>query len=200
MEGGEVEFLRTVIAAMVKFERPKYVEVGVAYGETLYGVWKAVKGIPYSSVIGIELPTWEAFNCIDGFFKDEPLFKYLDQADAATRATVVKERSTEFFQCDGPHPNIDSISVAFIDACHGKTCVMADFEAVEKHCQIGSVVIFHDAGENEQGSSLQPHCNQTIGVRAALTELGLLDNKRAGWEFRRMIPTENQCAVFEKVS
>lgn len=197
MEGGEIEFLRTVIAAMVKFEHPHYVEVGVAYGETLYGVWNAVKGIPNARVTGIELPEWVAFDCVERFFKDEPEFGINDYTK---RSGVIKGRSVAVINDLFILDSIPPISVAFIDACHGKPCVMADFEAVEKHCEVGSVVIFHDAGEPEQGVDIQPHCNEPINVRAALIELGLLDNRRPGWEFRKMLPTANQCAVFEKVS
>lgn len=201
MEGGEVDFLRTVIAAMVKFERPHYVEVGIAYGETLHGVWCAVKGIPNAWVTGIQIADWEGWDCIKRYFKDEPDFG-IDYPEA--RANVFKGKSTEVLAGMGPLP----ISVAFIDACHGKPCVMADFEAVEKHCEVGSVVIFHDAGEKEQGADLQPHCNQPISVRAALHDLGLMhsgptmanDWGRRDWQFRRFIPTANQCAVFEKVA
>lgn len=194
MEGGEVEFLRTVIAAMVKFEHPHYVEVGVAYGETLYGVWCAVKGIPNAWVTGIQIADWEGWDCIKRYFKDEPDFGI---GDLHKRATVLMNNSTTAL--NSPSWALP-ISCAFIDACHGKPCVMADFIAVEKHCEVGSVVIFHDADAKDQGGSFQPHCGEPINARAALTELGLLDNKRAGWEFRRMIPTANPSAVFEKVS
>lgn len=193
MEGGEVEFLRTVIAAMVKFEHPHYVEVGVAYGETLYGVWCAVKGIPNACVTGIEIPTGPGWDCIERIFKDEP--DYRDN-HFGFLATVHRGKSTEVLAIQGFRP----ISVAFIDACHGKPCVMADFIAVEKHCEIGSVVIFHDADQKDQGGDMQPHCQEPINVRNALIELGLLENKRPGWEFRKMISTANPSAVFEKVS
>lgn len=193
MEGGEEEFLRTVIAAMVKFEHPHYVEVGVAYGETLYGVWMAVKGIPNARVTGIELPEWGAWDCIERLFKDEPEFGYSFEC----MATINKGQSTNILSSLFW---VIPISVAFIDACHGKPCVMADFIAVEKHCEVGSVVIFHDADPKDQGGSFQVHCQEPINVRAALIELGLLDNKRPGWEFRRMLPTANPSAVFEKVA
>jgi predicted O-methyltransferase YrrM len=203
MEGGEEEFLRTVIAAMVKFEHPHYVEVGVAYGETLYGVWMAVKGVPNARVTGIELPTWEGWDCISRFFANESEFK---PNDASRMATVLQGRSVEVLDSK---EFVGPISVAFIDACHGKPCVMADFEAVEKHCEVGSIVIFHDAGAKEQGWDLQPHCQQPISVRAALHDLRLMANgpiqpdvgfNRRDWQFRRFIPTANQCAVFEKVA
>lgn len=210
MDGGEFEFLWTVGDAMIHNPEGVYVEVGVAYGQTLVGVWdhirKSVPQIREPRVVGIELIEWPGRNCIDERMAG-PDFAY---DDLTKRATVLLGRSTEVLSRAG----FPRIACAFIDACHGKLCVMADFLAVEPLVLDGGVVIFHDAGEKEQGVDVQPHCNEPISVRAALFELYLLapsllceleEGKpqftciRPGWTFVGMLPTENQCAVFQKV-
>lgn len=207
MGGGEREFLDEVICAMNQNHDGVYVEVGVAYGQTLVGVWNEIKGLSWQPrVVGIELPEWPARNEID-LRMTGPEFAY---DDLTKRATVLLGRSTEVLSREG----FPAVACAFIDACHGKPCVMADFLAIEPKVLDGGMVIFHDAGEKEQGVDVQPHCNEPISVRAALFSLGLialnLDYKvikgekqyastRPGWSFVGMLPTENQCAVFQKV-
>lgn len=69
----------------------------------------------------------------------------------------------------------------FIDACHGKDCVKRDFLGAEKMVKAGGVIAFHDTDPQAQGHHAQPHCNQPIGVRAAMADLGLLSGVREGW-------------------
>lgn len=175
MDGGEDEFIEAVLETMARFDLPLYVEIGVANGDTLKGVIESLRSIPMAASVGIELP-------------ESPFL-------AEMSVPVIKGKSVDVLS----NWKLSPISVAFIDACHGKPCVMADFEAVEKHITKGGLVIFHDAGENEQGSSMQPHCGEPINVRAALDALGLLNGSREGWAFEGMIPTVNKCAKFRKL-
>lgn len=184
MEGGELEFVATIHEAMKRARcYPAYLEIGVAYGETLKGVADGTRDLE-PIIVGIELESWEGWNSICDRIKDDE------------NVHAFSGRSTDVIR---DHMRIVRFSAALIDACHGKPCVMADFLAVEPLISDGGIVIFHDAGEKEQGIDNQPHCNEPISVRAALTELGLLGDTRPGWRFMKMIPTANQCAVFEKV-
>lgn len=183
MDGGEMPFLFAVHAAMIRTDSPSYLEIGVAYGQTLLGVWEATDAFPNRKLYGIELPEWESWDNIKMRCGDKP------------EIAVIPGRSTEVLAA---WP-FGKLSAVFIDACHGKPCVMADFMAVEPHVAEGGIVMFHDAGRKEQGDSMQPHCGEPINVRAGIDALGLWTNERPGWEYVGMIPTQNPTAVFRKV-
>lgn len=202
MDGGEEHFLSLIEDQALAAERFLYVEIGVAHGQTLRGVWERVKVIPDAAVVGLELPTWVGLDAIEKAFEGEPFVMGPDESiPLPGRATVYLKPSTEAL-IGWPRP----IDVAFIDGCHGAPCVMADFLALEPLIKPDGLVIFHDAGANEQGSDLQPHCQLPIGVRAALWELNLyripyskdIHCTRPGWTFEGMLPTQNRCAVFRK--
>jgi len=182
MEGGENLFLSCVAQAM-RESTPSYLEFGVAYGETILGVWEHTKDIEHRRVYGIELSDWASWNEIQSRMSDKD------------NAFIIPGKSTEVLV----HWPFGKLGAVLIDACHGKPCVMADFLAVEPHVTEGGIVMFHDAGRKEQGVDLQPHCNQPINVRAAIDELGLWTNERQGWEYVGLIPTANATAVFRKV-
>lgn len=197
MGGGEQEFLDVIKRQMtINPVNPfTYLEIGVAYGETLKGVWGTIKS-PNTRAIGIDLPKWEGVGSIIDRFNGEPFtFGPMGTEVPYGSAGLILERS-EVALLD--HSWGYYIDVAFIDGCHAKACAMIDFLALERRMKVGGIVIFHDAGEKEQGAGAQPHCHEPMNVRAALVELGLLGSMRKGWEFIGMIPTENNCAVFKK--
>jgi hypothetical protein len=103
-----------------------------------------------------------------------------------------------------------SIDICFIDGCHGKNCVIADFENIEPYIKPGGIVFFHDAGEIEQGTDWQGHCQEFINVRSAIAALNLLPLEgrtfRPGWRFigesagTRMCGGEgNNCIFVQKL-
>jgi hypothetical protein len=92
------------------------------------------------------------------------------------------------------------IGFAFIDGCHGAPCAKADFEAVERHSVIGTVVVFHDTNVRCQGMHLQPHCQTGIDVRNALLQLGLLNNTRPGWTMIEETNPAHGIAVFQRTA
>lgn len=89
----------------------------------------------------------------------------------------------------------------FVDGCHEKDCCKRDFELVEHFIMPGGIVAFHDSAEREQGTDLQPHLNQPVGVRDALRELGLLDGSKPGWEVLEdcQPQTDRGCFFVEKL-
>ena len=200
MDGGEDAFIGVIEKRAKEAGRPiTYVELGVAYGETLIGVWLALAQFaPGSRAIGIERPIWEGLNSIrDRFhaacapFVEGPVG--LDVPPGAVG--LVLGYSQDVLNVPQWPYRID---VAFIDACHCRTCAREDFLAVEKWMEPGGIVIFHDAGEAEQTKDKIPVCNEGIDVRYALNELGLFENKRVGWTFDGILPTKHQCAVFRR--
>lgn len=199
MEGGEQQFLDVIekqAKACVDAGRPfLYVEIGVAYGQTLRGVWETVKGYTGARVIGIELLTWEGWPTIDAAFSGEP-FWMAPQGAEITRAGVILGSSRDVLTS---HLWKDKIDVAFIDGCHSRLCATLDFIMVEEHISPTGIVIFHDAGEKEQGGGAMPHCHKPMGVRDAINDLRLFENKRPGWWFNGMLPTANECAVFQRL-
>lgn len=75
----------------------------------------------------------------------------------------------------------DPVDFCFIDGCHGKPCVTADFLGIEPLIRPGGIVCFHDTSPECQDRHFQPHCQTGIDARAAVRELGLLDDRRPGW-------------------
>ncbi len=196
MDGGEREFIDTVLRAVIGCKSRRYVEVGVAYGETFHAVWEAIKGIPDSSVLGIQIPQWEALHCISDRFPGVEVLSTPEQFDGGKSVEVVLGPSTEMIA----HPKFPkSVAAVFIDACHGAPCVRADFLAIEPLVELGGCVIFHDAGDREQGGDIQPHCNEPIGVQKAIHSLGL-GTWRSGWARIPNINSANQCAVFVRIT
>jgi len=197
MDGGEERFLEVIEGVARSRESGfTYVEIGLAYGETLKGVWDRIRSYPGATVFGFELPTWEGIDCIRRRFYDGPLVENKEGLEGAVN--IILKPSTEGLK-DWTRP----IDVAFIDGCHGKACAMADFLALAPHITPGGLVIFHDAGEAEQGGDIQKHCGTPIGVREAIEELGLWGDRiryhGVDWEFEEMIPSQNQAAAFRKL-
>lgn len=83
-------------------------------------------------------------------------------------------------------PN-DFVNICFIDGEHSKQEVTKDFLAVEEKIRNGGLIVFHDTCVLSQGTDYQVVGQEFINVRAALRDLGLLDNKRPGWKFKEEI-------------
>jgi hypothetical protein len=83
--------------------------------------------------------------------------------------------------------NNPRISCCFVDGCHGRQCVIDDFNVVKDLISPGGFVLFHDAGIEEQETDLQLHCNENIKVRQAVIDLGLMDGKCEGWTLYKEI-------------
>lgn len=175
------EFLRASFKTDDDFT---YLEVGIADGTTLLAVAKVVEDvIGYCRIVGVDVPECpvfnpEAFQSRAGGSVDTLMF----EAKAGTGLSVYL--LPQGVQRPGVVERIlpAGINFAFIDGCHGKACAMADFLAVENSIKPGGIVCFHDACEEDQGSSFQAHCQENINVREALCSLGLISQERPGWE------------------
>jgi hypothetical protein len=186
MDGLEERFTEAAKEVRARFQPCTYLEIGVARGETLASVAKALnngKGDGWRAV-GVDLP--------NGYSLDKPQIeqnctcKMLNMSFIKpngwnhlelpwNRVSVVLADSRDFFEGMWTDP----VHLALIDACHCKECAMRDFLNVEKFVPSGGLVLFHDFEERLK-SATQPHGGH-CDVVGACRELGLLDNKREGW-------------------
>jgi hypothetical protein len=151
-----------------------YVELGFARGETFFPVceWlrKETKGDFKAVAVDIE----------DGWSLDRSRMPLVPK-----NATISLLGSTGYLRT----VLHESIDVLFIDGCHGEPCVTADFLAGEQKVKPGGFVIFHDTAIAAQGGGHINHCSSTLGVRAALKNLYLIDGrKRLRWMFYGEVP------------
>lgn len=216
MEGCE-ERIEQLVREQMKHEPVylTYLEIGVAGGETLRSVTEIVReaadGKKGWITIGVDLPPGEAWALnlegVKGAMPDlvvhtEGLPRYLEFGRPHLVLRDAHTLLAEGGWLDGLEDEL-CLDVVLIDGCHGKACVIRDFLGVAPRTLPGSLVIFHDAGEADQGGDYQPHCREGINVRAALRELGLLEGTRPGWEFVEEIPGDksrggNSCVVVRK--
>lgn len=157
-------------------------EIGIGLGACLKAVADYVDslGVAFWRLHGVDLPG------LTGPAKDPQTYyphKFgvrgkRDAEGAQAKSIGVYLTSADVFLAG----NRMTFDYAFIDACHGKPCVIADFLGVEPLIRRGGIVAFHDTGIACQGTHPQPHCGTGIDARAAVDELGLLDGSRDGWE------------------
>lgn len=210
MEGCEEAIESIVKEACAKFDPFRYLEIGVGGGGTLKAVTDIVRenhnnwitvGVDISEGWSLKLEEIKVRipNIIHGLSSPETNFPHLSLFGSA-----------EFLLC---WPTDKSLHVVIIDGCHGKACVMADFLGVEPLVEKGGFVIFHDAGIEEQGVDIQPHCGEPINVRSALIALKLIEDiqpegaeipYRDGWSFHSLIQGDtsrggHSCVVVQKV-
>ena len=166
--------------------RTTYLEIGVAAGGTILSV---------ADYCNINLPMWSCIG-VDverGGYFNPAVFLLGSSHWTSIHNGHARRPLNEFLKINGITialcgssniivPGFQFIGFCLIDGCHGKKCVIADFEKVELVIIPGGIVAFHDACEEDQGFGFQPHCGEPINVRAALKSLGLLDNSREGWE------------------
>lgn len=216
MEGceGAIEELVRERVKDVTWEMFRYLEIGVASGDTLRSVTEIVReavaasAMPFKKwvTIGIDLPPGEAWALdlahVRGLMPDLVVKAETPVTLSYGRPHLVLKNAREVLD---EWPFRWSLDLALIDGCHGKRCVMADFEQVARFVIPGGYVIFHDAGAADQGHDFQPHCKEGINVRAALRELGLLEGGlgREGWRFVREIAGDktrggNSCVVVQR--
>lgn len=154
-----------------------YLEIGVAYGGTLKGVWDHVsERVENPLVVGVDKT--------DGWSLSLPKIKELfDNVDIGYYPTIVRGIPIvclcgvdELFATWS-----EPLSLCLIDGCHSRKCAAKDFRLVEKHIRPGGIVMFHDAGQYQLGACIQPCCGVGIGVYDALGDLGLIDGTLKGW-------------------
>ena len=173
--GNQISFcnaLRESVAAHIERkdgEPFRYVEIGIGPGQTLYAVAAALSTMP-------DCPDWHCYgvDLLGLATGGESLARYHPFTD---QISIHLCGSRDYFRA-----NVLRYDYAFIDGCHGRACAMADFLDVEPVMKPGGIICFHDAEEACQGLYYQEHCKEPIGVRRGLSELGLLNGSRPGWE------------------
>lgn len=197
MDGTQARFL-DLILTQAKVTSPSFslFELGTAEGFTLGGIteWLVAHGVAsQSTLVSCDLP--------NGWSRDDiKLYSNMtrtglpwsEHRDSGAPPLVGR---VQVYYVDGRQLIGDlyakhgfSPSFTFIDGCHGKSCLVSDFLAIEPTTKPGALVSMHDAGVAEQGSDYQDHCKERINVRQGLVELGLMTNARAGWTLVEEIP------------
>lgn len=191
MAGLEEEFVKALREKALPGKVFNYVEIGVAYGQTMRAVAEVLRETSADwRVIGID-PSPIAWEHYQTSFTDVGRMRLWND----TREVVFKHIWPDLTR---------QIHFAFIDGCHSKSCVMGDFLDVERFAVPGALVVFHDFGEESVGTSFQPHCGMQANVRGAVKELRLFDDSRPGW---KRLPDwigdkarqGADCGVFERV-
>jgi hypothetical protein len=162
-----------------------YVEIGVGYGGTLSGMAQILKENPSIKrwrAVGVELPLGYSFN------RDEVLraasIKHLPLhfVDSFGRGINPRWQEITVYLCNSqlffPLYWDEPITFALIDACHGRECVRADFQSIERFIVHGGIAMFHDYGKEQIGQE-QTHC-KTLDVRGACEDLF---NENPSWSF-----------------
>lgn len=186
--GNEAAFCRALsISAECRMQNAEcrrfdYLEIGIGHGACLRAVSEFLEQFPELDwrIVGVDLPNYSGpglnpesvgqFYCGPASVEEAKMRPGRTITLCLTGATEFLKRTTQQFD------------FVFIDACHGKACVINDFCGAEALVKPGGVVCFHDTDPACQGEHHQPHCGTGIDARAAVTELGLLDDSRPGWK------------------
>lgn len=164
MDGVEAQFEKSLREMARAGEPFSYVEIGVAYCQTMAAVVEVLKATG---------AMWSAVGVDPAPFAREHFDRCLACEDRAYLLNT--DRESAFRRWSLP------IDFCLIDGCHGPVCVSGDFLSVEPHVNMGGLVIFHDFGTASIGQH-QPHCKAPSNVRGAVEILGLLDGTRPGWK------------------
>jgi hypothetical protein len=195
MDGNET-VIESIISEYIKSEvnckqeQFRYLEIGAAGCITLRAVYDIVKeniSIDDWKTIGLDLiDGWSLdFDETHRLFKENELefhAKGISGGRCAPRPKCELFLEVEPRSWIKSHFYNNSIDICFVDGCHGAPCVKADFLAIQSKIKRGGYVIFHDAGEEEQGTDFQTHCLEFINVRQAIIDLGL-DRDSNEWQF-----------------
>jgi hypothetical protein len=189
LSGVEDNFEHALRERAKKCDRLFYCEIGTASCETFLGVHDVLSECAKDFyMIGID-PAKEAQEAYD-----------LKITNKAHSTFINLTRGEAFYACPNYYGN--RLDFVFLDGCHSKGCVMADFLEIAPILVKGGLVVFHDI-EDEPGD-YQPHCKAPRGVREGLQDIGLWQDSRPGW---KRLPdwtcdkTKNafSCACFEKL-
>lgn len=197
------ESLERVIAAQNPRRPFTYLEIGVAYGQTMRAALECVIQLTESwCSVGVDIPDSSIFSLAE-CARNLSDFDFQRREEDGMAVIVPRHRQALIVVCNDwqwscQHP----LDWVLVDGCHCQWCVMRDFERVELHVRMGGEVCFHDTSERCQGEDRQPfhgkHCEEGINVRKALLSLGLLDGSREGWKLTSQVEDGNGCMIFRK--
>lgn len=88
--------------------------------------------------------------------------------------------------------NVSDIDFIFVDGCHSAVCAGADIALSAVALRVNGILAVHDTNDTSQGTQPQlTHCGRPIGVKEAVSCLGLFDGK-----FPRMKPLKHAVAEY----
>lgn len=189
--GTEEAFEQALLERAKPDEPFVYLEIGVAHCET----WQTV-----CEILNRTGARWRTIGIDPWVHAFEAYRRRIEPEFNPAKALLLAQTREEAFRTEQARIG-DNLDFVFIDGCHAKPCVMGDFLAVEPLVRPGGLVVFHDLAGSD---GFQQHCQQAMGVKEGLTELGLLDGSRPGW--KRLDDWVGDgarngatCGVFEKV-
>jgi len=204
LDGDQEPMLKALQLAVQEANREclQYVEIGLAEAATFSAMSRSLRSLAESRgkiwrSIGLDLPDGWSLNLENAKRNLGDLLCPQDLELGLNHANILLMPSQRYLTL---FPSL--IDYLFIDGCHGRKCAHADFIAAEQRIPVGGIVVFHDAAEQDQGLDMQPHCNETIGVRAAIHDLGLFHGLRPNWKLLADVvaPYPNRgVAIFQKV-
>lgn len=171
--GLEQTYLDHIIQTTTRFphEQFRYVEIGIAEGKTLAAVSDHLRimNIPHS-ITGVDKEDGWSLNKAE---VEKNMNEVLSLPTSTLNTFSVDYRGSVEFLCE-QRKNLTEIHFLLIDGCHEMECAMLDFLLAEDLIPFGGIICFHDTDPGSQGQDVQPHHGKPIGVRDAITKLGLL--------------------------
>lgn len=199
MSGTEAAFERHLKSVRVEPFPFTYLEIGVGHGATFFAVLNEFRALGWdirATAVDIIHGPWMNPQVFMDRAADHKFHLDIKYSNSLFATYGFNQVATIY--CFDPeadrYPTDNQLFIDFclIDGCHGAACVTKDFLSVERAIRPGGIVAFHDAGDWEQGESFQPHCGETISVRRAVKELGLLEGNRDGWGMLEDVPGNKQ--------
>jgi len=189
MEGFENVIEMLAKSVLRRFRTCDYLEIGVASGRTLGAVANLLKesGRPWTAT-GVDIENGWSLNLpeVESSLSGIP-WKQGAGAPEQDSCLVSLEGSAIAV------PKLPRVHLAMIDGCHEFACVAADYEAVLSRVPNGGFILFHDAGQDQNGGGVQPHKGEPIRVWDFLDGSGLL---REGYLLRGDWRLENPISLF----
>lgn len=179
--GGTEEVIESRILDVIsKFGRLNYVEIGIGEGQTMFAAASIANDakVPWA-VLGVDIAKPRHFRWNE--WNDRCTFPHI----VSTDPYFAPDNTITIWLSGSPIAKLPwKPNYVLIDGCHCKECCVRDFVAIEPLVDIGGIVAFHDAGDNERYP--EPQCRPDRGceVPDALLELGLHHSQstiRKGW-------------------
>jgi predicted O-methyltransferase YrrM len=164
MQGNEICITSAILEA-VKHNPGnifRYLEIGVAEGKTFSAVCTLLDLVTDQWLAyAVDLENGWSFN-LEEFEKNTQIF--------GDRVSLNLQGSPAFAR----HFSPESLNAILIDGDHSQEAVENDFYVADEILMPGGIIIFHDTDDESQGLDPQPSNGETIAVKKAIRQLGLL--------------------------
>ncbi len=164
MQGNERYIASAILKAVT--DNPenifRYLEIGVAEGKTFSAVCTLLDLVTDQWLAyAVDLENGWSFN-LEEFKKNTQIFGDQVCLNLEGSPAFARHFFPEFF------------NAILIDGDHSQLAVENDFYAADELLMPGGIIIFHDTDDQSQGLDPQPSNGETIAVKKAIRQLGLL--------------------------